>query len=55
MVPQAQGLTEYATLLGTVGGGIVSGVSSVANYDPLNLLLAGGVFVFFYWLFVYKL
>ncbi|MBP2676457.1 MAG: hypothetical protein H6Q84_3297 [Deltaproteobacteria bacterium] len=53
---QAQGLAEYAAILSGVSGGVLSGISNVANFEPtLGFLLVGGLVVFLFWLFVFKL
>lgn len=52
----AQGIAEYASILSTIGGGILGGVSSLANLDlTWNLLLVAAVLGFLFWLIVFKM
>lgn len=52
----AQGMAEYASILATIGGGILGGLASLTNLEPTwNFLLIAGVFGFLFWLIVFKL
>jgi hypothetical protein len=53
---QAQGLAEYATILSAMSGGVLSSFSNIWNFEPtLGILAVGGLVVFLFWLFVFKL
>lgn len=52
----AQGIAEYASILGAIAGGILGGVTSLTNLDlSWNVLLIAGVFGFLFWFIVFKM
>ena len=50
------GIVEYAAILAAISGNTFASISSFTSLEPTwTLILVIGGFIFFFWLFVFKL